>query len=311
MRKLFVVLALLATASLATAQGIPVVPAQFTPVATVTSALDTSPALVIKYFQPRSPGSVSAQGAITASVAVEADGNLTFLVAGAAYASFGCPFSGPTTGVLDVSDGDCNLAGEVVDIINSSPITSTQGYFRAALVNALRSDAVSAATTLLADAADSDVETPGGEIVYFDSDGLDDDDVGFYNQGLPLAQIFMSASGLAKNPFNNVNTFLQFGHYVITNAGSVGDTTIYARKASYGGQGLGCTTAGVFDGSEIVRTVAVLPAASATELLLSTYFPYGLVAQDEQIIVRIDSSGNDTSVWSMQSSGFTWPVTVR
>jgi len=304
MRKLFAVLALVALPALAPAQpafGV-VTPLKVTPVSTNINAADVSPAIVIKYFPPQG-GSADA---LTPTVAVEADGNLTFTVAAAAYTGFELPVSGALGGVIDVSDAEANTVGEVVDAINSTPISFSTGYFRAALVNALRSDVVST-QAWLADAADTEVgRTDLGEVIYWDSSALDDDEISFYDQSKG-ASAFIGPRDVPKNgAFANTNSVVQLTRALITNAGTVGDLTIYAVKEVYGSGG-GCNAAGdCGSGSETVRTVAVHAAATATEILLTEEFRDGFLASGEKVFGRIDSSGADTSVWSLQMSGYVY-----
>lgn len=305
MRKLFAVLALVlgfaVAASAQPASGY-VVPVKVDPVSTLIplATADNSPALVIKYF----PGPGQGSGAITATVAVEADGNLTFTVGGAAYAGFECPFAGALGGVLDVSNAECNTVGEVVQIINSTPTSFATGYFRAAMVAALASDVVST-QAWLADAADTEVNRRDlGEIIYWDRSELDDDELPFWDSSKG-ASYFIGNRDIAKNPFLGVNTQINFGRFYATNGGTVGDWTIYAVKRNYLSGG-GCNSAsdcGQY--SEVVRTVAVLPAASNTEVLLSTYFgagvENGIFGKDEQFFMRMDSDATSSAgflVWS-------------
>lgn len=307
MRKTLAVLAFLAMAGVASAQPVmgAITPIKVQPVSTNINAANGSVAFAIKYFPPAGGGSTSS---MTPKVAVEADGNLTFTVAGSAYTGFELPVSGALGGVIDVSDAEANTAGEVCDAINSTPITFATGYFRCALVNALRSDDVSAATTLLADAADTEVARPDlGELVYFESAGLDDDEIGFYDTSKG-ASAFIGDRDVPRNgAFDNINSVVQFARANVTNAGTVGDFTIYAVKETYI-TGRGCNAAGdCGQGSEVVRTIAVFPAATATEVTSSTAFPQGMLARGEKVFGRVDSSGADTSVWSLQMSGYVYP----
>lgn len=307
MRKLFAVLALTLVPALAFAQGPPsamglqTVPIQ--PVSHVRTAGDTAPALVIKYF----PGANTTASTSATTVAVEADGNLTFVVNGVAYAGFECPVAGALGGVIDVSDAACNTAGEVVDVINSTPKSFSQGYFRAALGAALRDDDISAATTFLADAADTEVTRPEGEIVYFDSDGLDDEEVIMWDMNLG-AKNAIGEKGLAANPNADEVTFVQYVGSKFTNAGTLSSLTCYAVKENYGQGGSCNSSTDCGQGSEAVRTIYT-EAHGATTVLTSSLaeFPYGFYAVDEKVFCRAALSGADTSVWEMVISGFNYP----
>jgi hypothetical protein len=258
--------------------------------------------MVIKYF----PGANTTASTSATTVAVEADGNLTFLVNGAAYAGFECPVSGALGGVLDVSDAECNTAGEIVDIINSSKITNSQGYFRAALAASLRSDVMST-QAVLADAADTEVTTPTGEIVYWDSSALDDEEVIMWDMNIGSRNA-IGPKGLPKNPNDNKMTFVQFYGEKLTNAGTLSAATCYAVKENYI-SGLGCNSASdCGQGSEDVRTIYT-EAAGATTVQANSLaeFPYGFYARDEKVFCRVTASAADTSVWELVISGFVYP----
>lgn len=307
MRKLFAVLGLMALPVLAEAQPVVIQTIErATPVSSSLIAADTDVAMVIKYFPPAG-GSASA---LTPKVAVESDGNLTFTVAGAAYAGFELPVSGALGGVIDVSDAEADTAGEVVDAINSTPITFATGYFRAALVGALRSDVLST-QAWLADAADTDVARPDvGEIIYWDSSALDDNTATFWNANKG-ASYFIGSRDVAPNPQADTDALIQYIRSTSTNAGTVGDVTVYAVKSNYV-TGRGCNAAGdCGQGSEEVRTVYVDPHATTEEDSSSTEFPNGFFTSGERVIVRIDASGADTSVIGIQISGYTFPKSNR
>lgn len=305
MRKLFAVLALLALPALAVAQPVNgfVTPIKVQPVSANINAADTSVAMVIKYFPPVG-GSATA---ITPTVAVAAT-SLTFTVGGAAYAGFEQPVSGALGGVIDMTDAAADTLGEVVDTINSTPVTFTTGYFRAAIGAGLRSDVMST-LALLADAADTEVgRTDLGEILYWDSSALDDDNVLFADVNKGASALIGPKNVPVNGAFANTNSVVQFGRANITNAGTVGDYTVYAVKENYV-SGRGCNSAtDCGQGSEEVRVIAVLPAATATEIVTSTAFPQGMLASGEKVFARVDSSGADTSVFSLQLSGFVYPT---
>lgn len=288
------------TQSPPSAAGLQVVPIQ--PVSHVRTAADTAPQMVIKYF----PGANTTASTSATTVAVESDGNLTFVVNGVAYAGFECPFSGALGGVLDVSDAECNTAGEIVDIINSTPKTFSQGYFRAALAASLRSDVMST-QAVLADAADTEVTRPEGEIVYWDSSALDDEEVIMWDMNIG-AKNAMSEKGLPANPNANEITFVQYFGEKLTNAGTLSAATCYAVKENYV-QGRGCNSASdCGQGSEDVRTIYTEAAGATTVLATSlAEFPYGFYAKDEKVFCRVTASGADTSAWELVISGFTFP----
>lgn len=309
MRKLFAVLALLTVATVASAQS-PVVPVLFervTPVSNFRGAADNAPMLVIKYFPP--------QGATTAftgttTIATVQNTSMTFVVNGAAYAGFEAPVAGALGGVIDLTDGSANTLGEVVDIINSTAVTFSTGYFRAAIVNGLRDDGV---TAMLADGADTDVTSPSGEVIFWDSSVLDDEDLLFSNAVAgsstafgDLAKYFFNSKNIEPNPFLGVRSVVNYMFERFTNAGTLSDVTIYAVKENYQ-SGKGCVataTCGPNSGSsEIVRVLFVQAAGATTA---ATTLPAGLelLAADEKVFVRVTASGADTSVWSLNLAGY-------
>lgn len=304
MRKLFAVLALLVAPVIASAQPVTgyVTPIKAQPVSANVNALDASVAMVIKYFPPVGGSST----AITPTVAVAAT-SLTFTVGGAAYAGFEAPVSGALGGVIDMTDAAADTLGEVVDIINSTPVTFTTGYFRAAIGAGLRSDVMST-LAILADAADTEVGRKDlGEVLYWDSSALDDDNVLFADVNKGASALIGPRNVPQNGAFADSNAVVQYGRANVTNAGTVGDYTVYAVKEFYG-SGRGCNSASdCGQGSEEVRVIAVLPAASATEIVTSTAFRDGMLASGEKVFARVDSSGADTSVISMQLSGFVYP----
>jgi len=305
MRKTLAALLLaLGLASFAAAQvpvGVMVAPVNVQPVSAVTTAKDTSIAMVIKYFPPAG-GSATA---MTPTVAVAAT-SLTFQVAGAAYTGFELPVSGALGGIIDMTNAAADSMGEVVDAINSTPITFATGYFRAAIVNGLRSDVLST-LAFTADGADTDVGRPDlGEIIYWDSDVLFDDEVGLFDVSKG-ASAFIGPRNLAKNPHEGISTTVQQAYSLITNAGTVGDATVYAVKRNYGTGG-GCNAAGdCGSGSEVVRTVVIMPLATTVAASSQSFLPAGFIAKNEYVFLRNDSTGAVSTVLNLNISGYQYP----
>jgi len=304
MRKILAVLALAlglaASVSAQPAFGVST-PIKVKPVSANNQAADVVPALVIRYFAPAGVATPTS----TTTVATAAT-SLTFVVNGAAYTGFELPVSGALGGVITMSDASADTLGEVVDAINSTPTTFATGYFRAVIAAGLRSDVLST-LAFVADAADSDVNSPIGEVIYWDSSILDDDNLLFAQYGDGRDLFGPNARNVpAKGAFANTNSVIQYQRALITNAGTVGDATVYAVEEVYGSGG-GCNAADdCGSGSETVRVIAVFPAATATEQTSSVAFPQGMLASGEKVFQRVDSSGADTSVWSLQLSGYTY-----
>lgn len=308
MRKMLSILAaLVLAASFGSAQsvlsGLSTVPIM--PASNAITAVDTTPAMVVKYF----PGANTTASTSATSVAVEASGDLTFVVNGVAYAGFELPVSGALGGVIDVSDASADTFGEVCDAINSTPVTFATGYFRCALVGVLRSD--SSNDTLVADAADTEVTRPIGDLLYIDSSEANVDTVTLFDADLGW-QAVGTKKGISGNPNDNKVTFVQYFGETITNAGTIGAVSCYGITENYQTGG-GCNAAGdCGSGSEKVRTIYSEAAAASTVLNSSlAEFPNGFYAKDEKVMCRIPGDGTDTSAIKAVLSGFTYPIVQR
>jgi len=276
-------------------RGLQVLPFDAEYASNFVSAADTEPALVIKFH----PGATTTAADAT-TVANVANTSITFVVNAAAYAGFECPVSGALGGVIDVTNAACNTLGEVVDVINSTASSFTTGYFRAAIVNGLRSDD---SGSLLADAADADVRSTSGEVIYFDSSFLDDNTVAanFSQADADLAKLYFSISGnklaVNKNPFARQDSVLLYAAETITNAGTVGLFQAYCVVESYKDGGVS---------SETVRTLYSEAGAATTATGKIDEFTSigGLGCRDGKVLVRILASGADTSAVSLFATGF-------
>lgn len=311
MRKAFAVLALVFGASvMASAQAVTITPfpgERVTPVSNFRGAADTAPALIIKYFPPA--GNAASSGTTTVATAAT---DLRFVVNGAVYAGFEAPVSGALGGIIDMTDASANTLGEVVDVINSTSTTFASGYFRAAIVNGLRSDVVST-LAFVADAADTDVTSDAGEVIYWDSSILDDEELLFsaanFTAGLPnqyARQAFNSKNINTKGAFDGVTSVVQYAEEKITNAGTVGTFTIYA-VTEYYGSGKGCVataTCGPNSGSYEIARVLYASAGGATTVAANTPAGLFLLAEGEKVFYRLAASGADTSVWEHVITGF-------
>jgi hypothetical protein len=272
--------------------------ASATPVQGLTVAADTAPALVIRY------NGTSANP----QIAVEANGDLTFTVGGSAYTGFECPVSGALGGVIDVSDTACDTIGEVVDIINADQ--SDKSGFLAVVAAALRADVID--NIFLADAADADVSSLNGEVVYFTSADTDDSEIVLASQWITQAQYGRDAFGftslpasqmpsaervfLPKNPNAGFDTVLLQADARITNAGTIGNFDALCVVENYAASG----------GSE-TATVMYREAGPATTALgsISEFVNAGgLRCRDGKIVVRLYASGADTSVFFLQGYGY-------
>ena len=306
MRKFLAALGLVLFASVASAQVSLPFPkdGRFEPISNSRVAGDTAPALVIKYFAPAGVATPTA----TTTVATAAT-SLTFVVNGAAYAGFEAPVSGALGGVIDMTDASANTLGEVVDIINSTPTTFATGYFRAVIAAGLRTDVVST-LAFVADAADSDVNSPEGEVIYWDSSVLDDEEI-LFAQYADARSLFGGAGSRnvpAKGAFSNTMSVVLNVYEKLTNAGTLSNFTVYGVKESYGSGG-GCNSStDCGSGSEVVRVIAEKTAGTTTAAEdFSPELPF-LIGKGEKVFVRITASGADTSAWLIAINGYQYPI---
>jgi len=256
-------------------------------IADLNITLDNTPIFAIKYV-----GTGNA-----ATVAVEADSNLTFVVNGVAYNGFECPVAGPTLdGVIDVSDGACNSAGEIVDVINND----VNHLFKAVILTGTRAEVVTAATALLADAADNDVTRPEGEIVYREQAGVDDSYVPFWGNNVATQGILpwlpVGATELNPNPFRNTDTVLLYGHFNVTNAGVITNIEAHCTVENYNSRG----------NSSEVDTVVFLKAGAATGVtaLINEFLYGGLHCQGGKFWFYEEASGADTTANTLLVNGY-------
>lgn len=271
-----------------------VVPAGAVTVTHTISAVDTDPALYIKWT-----GTTAEP-----TIAVEADGNLTFTLGGSAYTGFECPVSGALGGVIDVSDAACNTLGEVVDIINADINNGADmnGGFIAVIAGGLRSDASD--DSFLADAADDDVQTVNGEIVYWDTSTLDDVNVTLtdLNRGGRTWWGDRAAEKihLPANPFADSENVLLYASENITNAGTIGNFSAYCVVEKYAFTG----------GSETVYTMYFEAGAATTVTGFINEFinAGGLRCQGGKVLVRIEASGADTTAAVVHAYGYRLPL---
>jgi hypothetical protein len=309
MRKLFAVLALVFAANIASAQAVaPFFPAKVQPLSVAKTAADNTPALVIKYYPPAQGNSAVASNFTGTTTVATAATSLTFVVNGAAYTGFEAPVSGALGGVITMSDASADTLGEVVDVINSTPTNFATGYFRAVIAAGLRSDVMST-LALVADAADTDVTSATGEVIYWDSSILDDDDILLAKYG-DARDLLGSRNVYPSGAFGDSNIVLQYAYEKITNAGTIGNFTIYAVEEHYG-NGLGCVataTCGPNAGSYENARFLFQVAAGATTVAANTANVQFLLAKGEKVFFRVDSSGADTSVWLLSATGYSYPT---
>jgi hypothetical protein len=272
MRKItLAVLAVLLAASFAAAEM---------PVNQYVSSDDGSIALLVKYY----PG-VSTN--TSATVAVVQGTSLTFQVASAAYTGFECPVSGALGGVIDETNGSCDTLGEIADVINATAESFSTGFFRAVIVDGLRTDS---ADDLLADGG-TQVTRADGLPIYFDTSA--NFAVGETRALLPtgcrddIACFVTPAGKLIENPFAGQQTRVQWVEGYSTYGSGTSGLRIYSVKPSQKASG-----------AETVTTLwAEAMGATATNKQF-TQFQYvpALGRPNEKVIVRVVNSEAQASV---------------
>lgn len=232
----------------------------------VTLAADnTDKVLVIKYL-----GS-----ATTASVAVAAAGDLTFLAGGAAVTEFECPVAGALGGVITVSDGACNSLGEVADVINAST------NWRAYILDGFRADAIDANSFLAAAAADANSKA-GAPIYRETATALKS------VRTLTHCRDFSClapAGAIPVNPMNNRYQVLQNINVKSTYGGGTSVINIYTRKRTKNGE----TTALVW--TEAGGNTTVYNATGASD------WPNGLISgPGEELVIAVVNDNSMSAV---------------
>lgn len=240
---------------------------------------DVSVSLLIKYV-----------GANSATVTVEADGNLTFKSgtsgAEAADTSLECPVSGGLGGIIDVSDAACNTVGEVLDIINAS------GSWIAVPVDALRTDS---SDNTFVTKAEGSAKTVAGYSVLRDSIAVS------FKNGIALTSrdsidkyMTTPTSTTLKNgnPFLGQRTYIR-NAAVVSNYDS-GTASLVCYSVLFGP----LNSSGSY--TETVTTIfsKVLAATDVNNSLAAETFGYwGLPGrQDEKVICRAENSADMDTV---------------
>lgn len=262
-------------------------------VARVRAVDDTDPAIVIHWIQGED--STTTAGVTTvhgfAKVAVDAAGDLTFTQDATdgttASLELECPVSAPLGGIINVSDGDCDTFGEVVDIINGS--TS----WRAVLVGALRTDTWDA-TSILIDTADFEVQSLEGDSLYWDNSTAfkaswvvsdKKDFTSFYGR----------SGSLLSNPWDGTRAVVR---YLLTNVDFDAGTSFvlfYAVKTDL--------RAGTETVTTLYRMVGGTDAANKT-IVDFTMFGGILGRTNEKLLVRLETSSNMSDATATVINGF-------
>jgi hypothetical protein len=284
MRKLtlFAILAVLLATAPAFAQ---------TPVNQYVSSDDGGIVLLIKYY----PG-VSTN--TSATVASTSTSDLTFQVASAAYTGFECPVSGALGGIIDVTNAACNTLGEVVDIINATAENFATGFFRAVIVDGLRSDSSAALLT----AGATQATRSDGLPIYSDTSA--NFAVGETRALVPIQcrddiSCWVTPQGkLIENPFGGTRTKLTWFEGKSTYGSGTSVLNVYSVKMGQKAAGTSTTTT--------LWSEAMGATTVNKQFTQFQYVPiYGL--PNEKLVVRITNSAAQASV-VMLAAGLQEPV---
>jgi len=251
------------------------------------TADDTSVGMKIRYI-----GAAAGGGEVT----VAADGNISLTVATVADATTECPVAGATYGgVIDVSDGDCDTAGEVCDAINFSD------DWQCVLIGLLRSDTIDANTLLAAGiTAADDVD---GYSVNLDTDAIfktrlvlaPTDNLSYYLHGPAI-----SGAPLQPNVFTGVRTVLNGARWTNTFGAGTSVLTVYGVKADNKRAVLNAAGTGFTGGSETVTTLYSTSSGATTvekEIPTTpTITPILISNAGEKVIVAVDNSAAQSSI---------------
>jgi hypothetical protein len=247
--------------------------AQYPVAGHISSDTAGSVAMLIKYVG-------TTAGSATTDVAVAANGDMTFRVAGVASTtvnSAAAQTCGAVVGTLDLSTpaATCNTLGEVVDVINAT------SDWRAVLVGALRSDSSDNTLTTFAVAAAQKAE---GVALYFDSAVSLTTSIALIPESCKTdIRCYMDPSGkLKENPFGGLQTDVRWVEGYSTFA-TTGTFNIYSVKPR--------NVAGT--GSETATTLwSEVTGASGTNKQLTQFQTVGLRGRPhEKVIVRITDTG--------------------
>lgn len=241
----------------------------------------------------------------TATVAVAAGGDITFIENGAASTSFECPVSGALGGIIDVSDTACDTVGEVVDTINGKCAGCVKSKWVAAPHAMLRSE--SSDNTLITLSA-ANAKVPYGLGLLKDTsvalnmavvlnERYDDEgtSIGIQNYLAGPEQ-----KRLPVNPFKNTSTAFLFGSGLMTTTDNVANTLdVYCVIPKNSDSG---------NDSETVRTLYAEASGATTVVgtVNEVNNGIGAVCRGGKLLFRID--GNTTlTVPTLVASGYTFP----
>ena len=262
------------------------------PVSGNVTAVNTDVALLIRYI------GINAGGG---EVTVAAGGQITLTEATVATDTVECPISGVAAGIIDVTNGDCNTLGEVVDSINIAGSS-----FRAVILDGLRSD--SSNNTLLA-AAIATCDMKDGYKVYWDTAVTNFNSTIALTPYRTIDKYLTAASGpkVDTAAVGAVWGFITNGEKLIDNMYRGTQAIVYKAldKSTYGGgtsvfQVISVKTrnAGGHNGVETATTIWSEATGATTVEATFDFSEYGIYGKkDEKLLVRINNDNSMTAVY--------------
>ncbi len=238
------------------------------------SAEDVNVAIIVKYIGSHSSNS--------ATIEVEAGGDLLFKEDAAVDASVECPAVG-TDGTIDVSNAACNTLGEVVDIINADVNWS------AVILDGLRTD--TSDNFLLVRSA-TEAILPEGVNLFWDTDVADQ--VTFALTELRTMAFYVGGSTATNpvvvNPFRDLRAVVYEVNYNI-NFGTAGTLAIVSVDSNYRA------------GTETATTLYSETLTDNSETLWDRK-PFGIMGKKGQkLLVRITDTGTIAGVTIVTGHG--------
>lgn len=286
-RTILTLLAALLVASVAFAQPTPP-PSPVVNVSQFVIADDQGVAVLVKYY----PG-VSTNTSATMQVAN--GGAITFQVAAAAYTGFECPVAGALGGIIDTTNAACNTLGEVVDSINGTAETFASGFFRAVIVDGLRTDDSS---TGILTAGATQVTTAEGLPIYWDTSA--NFALGETRALLPgdcrtnIACFVTPAGKLLSNPYFGQQTMVNWVEGYSTYGAGTSNLYMYTVKPI--NKAVGVETVNTIWGPE------AMGASTVTKQFTQFQYSPAYGRPNEKVLVRVtNSNAQATVVLSVQA----------
>ncbi len=266
------------------------------PVAGAIAADDTDIAIRIRYIGSGTTPDTNNSG----TVAVAANGDLTFLqgVQGSEAASteFECPVSGALGGIIDVSDAACNTVGEVINVINAS--TS----WRAVPIDALLTDVVD--NVILTRAA-TRATNLDGLAINWDTSTAFKMSVLLNEPSYRTIRPYLNGRTLIRNPFENQTTAVHIANATSTYGSGTSNIRFYTSALRF-------NQAAPRTASETVATLySEAGGATTVNKVVSSMSTVGVYSNTgERLLARLDNSAAAASA-VLYAYGFKYRVPTQ